>query len=237
MTTTDDDNAVPIRDAACIVLTDTSDGEPRLLLGKRRATQVFLPNMWVFPGGRVDDEDRVLASTLDLPEGLPGRAARVPFVVAAVRELYEEAGLLLGTDDQHSELAAGANGTARALSADRMRQACSILKPLARAITPPGRPRRFDTWFFLTCRTLTGETKAPDGELLDLGWFTLNEARGLDLPTITRFIVEDVASSLKRGPSASEGPFPFYYQGPSSYERRLISDDAHPAPALTPDSG
>ena len=50
------------RDAATLVIVDTTSGEPRLLMGKRRATQVFMPNKVVFPGGRVDDDDRAVES-------------------------------------------------------------------------------------------------------------------------------------------------------------------------------
>lgn len=206
----------PIRDAACVVLFDANGGEPRLLLGKRRETQVFLPNKWVFPGGRVDDEDRVLAETLQSPGELPGQRARTPFLVAAMRELYEEAGLLIGPNAD------------RTFDAGHVRHVARQLMPLARAVTPPGRPRRFDTWFFLAPTESATAVKPPDGELLNLGWFTLTETRQLDLPTITRFVVEDVASCLKRGASAAEGPFPFYFQGPERYERQLISDAAPP---------
>jgi 8-oxo-dGTP pyrophosphatase MutT (NUDIX family) len=209
----------PIRDAACVVLFDANGGEPRLLLGKRRETQVFLPNKWVFPGGRVDDEDRVLAETLQSPGDLPGQRARTPFLVAAMRELYEEAGLLIGSGELEAE---------GAFHAERVRHVARHLTPLARAITPPGRPRRFDTWFFLAPIEAASAVKPPDGELLNLGWFTLKETLQLDLPTITRFVVEDVASSLTRGASTAEGPFPFYFQGPERYERQLISDAAPP---------
>ena len=207
----------PIRDAACVILADTSGSEPKLLLGKRRETQIFLPNKWVFPGGRLDQDDHVLASELLLPGLIPGEVSRLPFIVAAMRELYEEAGILLG-----SNTAAGT--IAGRLDAGRIRHAMRYLTPLARAITPPGRPRRFDTWFFVAPRGAACTVKEPDGELLDLDWFSLSEARALDLPNITRYVVDDVAAYLKRGGAAINGSYPFYFQGPERYERQLVTD-------------
>ena len=216
----------PIRDAACVILTDTRAGEPRLLLGKRRDTQVFLPNMWVFPGGRVDDEDRTLAASVAIDGLSPGSAARLPFLAAALRELHEEAGLTL-------DLASTPSATPEPDTT--LRQACAALAPIARAITPPGKPRRFDTWFFLADGALAAQSKDPDGELLDLDWFTFAAARSLDLPHITRLVVEDVADRLRRGHEAAIGQIPFYFQSQNVFHRQMISNDVRPEPALTAD--
>lgn len=208
-------DTIPIRDAACIVLCDQSEAETRLLLGKRRDTQVFLPNKWVFPGGRVDDEDRRLVAGIAVQNLSPSATARLPFIAAALRELNEEAGLTLNFAGQGNDYNPAA-----------INWACTMLIPVARAITPPGRPRRFDTWFFLADRTHANASTEPDGELLELGWFTLTQTRQLDLPIITRHVVEDVAACLRRGTDAARrGPFPFYFQGAERYERQLISDD------------
>ncbi len=218
-------HSTPIRDAACIILTDHLSGETRLLLGRRRATQVFLPNKWVFPGGRVDPEDHSLAATVDAGSLTPGSARRLPFVAAAVRELYEEAGLLFAPDGPGD----GPCATAPSINSGRVGLACRALIPVARAITPPGLPRRFDTWFFRATRAQAIELSDPDGELLELGWFSLTDARALDLPSITRHIVEDVAASLTRGPGAAEGPFPFYFQKEGRFHRELLNDTDPPA--------
>src|SRR5271168_4120383 len=90
----------PIRDAACLVVIDTTGTEPTLLMGRRHADQVFLPDKWVFPGGRVEDDDRALA------DGFRGAFAPTdlvheikPFALAAVRELCEETGFIIGHKD------------------------------------------------------------------------------------------------------------------------------------------
>ena len=84
---------VLIRDAACLLVADVSGSEPKLLMGRRRANQVFLPDKWVFPGGRVEDDDRRLAEDFVgsfWPEDLA--AGIRPFALAAIRDLFEFTG-------------------------------------------------------------------------------------------------------------------------------------------------
>ncbi|NOT73180.1 MAG: NUDIX hydrolase [Hyphomicrobium sp.] len=211
----------PVRDAACIVLIDRTGAEPRLLLGRRLPAQVFLPNKWVFPGGRVDEADKAYAADLTRVAKLPPNAHhRLAFACAAIRELYEEAGILLASPDivswQAPQTWADFAGLAVTPAYER-------LTPLARAITPPGFPRRFDTWFFSAewdrAAPVTG---APDGELLDLAWFTLAETRALDLPIITRYIVDDVATLLAAAKDPAGPLIPFYFQDFDVYRRTLV---------------
>jgi 8-oxo-dGTP pyrophosphatase MutT (NUDIX family) len=94
----------PIRDAACLILVDRSEAEPRLLMGRRLATQVFLPNKWVFPGGRVEDDDRALAVQLAADVAAAANDTnRLAFALAAIRELFEEAGVVLGVGHNASK--------------------------------------------------------------------------------------------------------------------------------------
>ena len=194
------DGETPIQNAACLILIDRSGADARVLMGRRLASQVFLPNKWVFPGGRVDQGDHERAAA--------NADGHLPFILAAVRETYEEAGLSI-VDLNDSKACA-------ALS--------DCVKPLARAITPPGFPRRFDTWFYVAdwdrSRPPTG---TPDGELLDLDWFTLAEVAALDLPYITRLIVDDVAMVIAAGDRTSASDVPFYFQAVDGYARTLIS--------------
>ncbi|MFA7307174.1 MAG: NUDIX hydrolase [Hyphomicrobium sp.] len=217
-------NDVEIRDAACVIVIDyAKPEEPTLLMGRRHADQIFLPDKWVFPGGRVDAADRTFARSFDtsyLPRDLAAELR--PFALAGVRELFEEAGLLIG---------AGATGDLEnehwpAFAAAGYAPAPIHLHPLARAITPPGRVRRYDTWFFTASRAAVANAQsAPDGELLDLDWFTLDAARKLDLPNITRLVLDDVSLRLQ---STSEGDFsgadlPFYHEDACGFQRTLIS--------------
>jgi 8-oxo-dGTP pyrophosphatase MutT (NUDIX family) len=191
-------DAMPIRDAACVVVVDDSGTEPRLLLGRRHANQVFLPNKWVFPGGHVDAGDSADAARHAASGTWPLAENVRPFAVAAVRELAEETGNVIGD------------------------AAIATLRPLARAITPPGRPRRYDTWFFLTRRAaITGEGREADGELLDLAWFTVAETRRLDLPNITRLVLEDANVQLD-ATMGRDGLIPFYFHEAGSFRRTMI---------------
>lgn len=215
--------AVAIRDASCLIVMDGAGDTLRLLLGRRNAGQVFLPNKWVFPGGRVDDADRGdddAAAAADarhlLPEGAPDPL--LAFARAGVRELHEETGFTI---------AQRAEAEADALHA--------LLTPVARAITPPGRVRRYDTWFFIVRRErLSGALGPGDGELLDAAWFTVAQARDLDLPIITRYVLEDALAHLAAEPPSGPVPIPFYAQGAARFDRRLLALDAHFAPVGLP---
>ncbi|MBS0249559.1 MAG: NUDIX hydrolase [Proteobacteria bacterium] len=214
---------VPIRDAACLLVADLSGAEPKLLMGRRHADQVFLPNKWVFPGGRVEDDDRHFAkqfagqfSPADLADEIK------PFALAGIRELFEETGLLIGGKGPTP-----AGLPAWALFATSGYAPTPVnLFPFARAITPPGRVRRYDTWFFLTSSgAISADRFATDDELLDLGWFTLSEAAALDLPNITRLVLNDVTERLevKHAFCNVAEHLPFYYSAGLSFHRDLIS--------------
>lgn len=201
------------RDAATLVLVERTGVQPRILMGRRRGDLAFLANKYVFPGGRVDPADKARPadsepdrSTLDLllrhMRGRPSARRARALAVAAARELFEETGYALG-------------------DAERANLAC--LTFFARAITPPGRPRRYDTRFFIAdARHASRSTLGGDGELLDLDWLTVEEIRALDLPNITRLIVEDILLLLARTEHGRGGPIPFYYFRSGTFRRDLL---------------
>src|SRR5499427_2919820 len=95
------------RDAATLIIVDAASGEPRVLLGRRREDLAFMPGRYVFPGGRVDPADRQIAVEHDLAPGnienlmIAMKGSRSPararaLALAAVRETFEEAGILIG---------------------------------------------------------------------------------------------------------------------------------------------
>lgn len=228
------------RDAATLILVDGSDGPPRFLFGKRRADMKFMPGKYVFPGGRVDPADRVVPCGDDLADrelsrllvdmkgGASASRARA-LALAAVRETYEEAGIVIGRP------ITGEPPPAHPLW-QRFYQtgfvpSLSRIAFFARAITPPGRPRRFDTRFFcVDARAIAFRGPPPEDELSDLVWMDLREARGLDLPPITRVILEDLGERLNSGPLvACDAPVPYYYNQRGSFKRELIGADARSA--------
>lgn len=223
------------RDAATLIVVDSSSGEPRVLLGKRRPDMVFMPGRYVFPGGRVDPGDRQIAVEADLePSNLkklmvdmkgnrsPARARAL--ALAAVRETFEEAGLLIGTPAQ-------ATAPARAkvwqeFLSHGFRPALAQLTFFARAITPPGRPRRFDTRFFcVPADAIVHKIAIADGELSDLEWHSIAQARSLELPNITRVVLEDLGERIAAGAlHKSDVPVPFYHRRNGNFHRDLITD-------------
>ncbi len=232
------------KDAATLVVVDTSRGEPRVLMGRRHAKQVFLPGKYVFPGGRVDRGDANVVAADDLPprelaklllemKGGPRPERARAIALAAVRETFEEAGLIIGAPASERPALprrAPADSWQRFL-ATGFRPHLAGLSFFARAITPPGRPRRYDTRFFCVEASAVAARTEPLGqELSDLGWFSLEEARGLDLPPITRAVLEDLAERAGAGMAAvGAAPVPFYYFRNGSFQRVMLPDGEAPA--------
>lgn len=222
------------RDAATLIIIDRAGREPKILMGRRHPGHAFMPGKFVFPGGRIEAGDRrmVAAGTLHpraeialnarvaKPSGQRGRA----LALAAIRETFEETGLLLGTaaygppDD-------APDGPWSAFREHGVFPDLEAMHLVARAITPPNRPRRFDTRFFAIDRkTVAAEVDGvtgPDAELIELAWVTLANAQKLDLPTITQVILEELEDRLKAG-FAHELPVPFYYERRGRFVRELL---------------
>jgi len=184
------------RDSATLILVRRDGAVPRILMGQRHAGHSFMPNKYVFPGGSLDPADSRVKPARDLDEvtltklmtRMRGRAsaARARGIAhAAVRETFEEAGLLLGR--QRPEDAPDLSG----------------LVLFMRAITPPGRTRRFDSRFFVADAERVTNLDRPhrinEQELLTLSWLTLDEASGLDLPSITVDALQRLKPFFDRG--------------------------------------
>lgn len=219
------------RDAATLLILDRTAGAPmRVLMGRRHMRHRFLPGAWVFPGGRVDPADsrvraadayepRELAKLMHEMKGPKTEARARALAIAAIRETYEEAGVFVaaggtaptppaGEIDPHDAFATfAARGFAPSIAAMRF---------VARAITPPGRPRRFDTRFLaVPADAIAGRLESglgPSGELEDVAWVTFEEARGRpELPPITRGVLDELDNRLASDPRLeADRPVPFY---------------------------
>ncbi len=211
--------AAPVRDAASVIVLRRDGPAPRVLMGQRGTNAVFMPAKFVFPGGAVDPGDAAVPLAAALPElcarrlcedSAPGLAPAL--AAAAIRELWEEAGLIVGRpgtwtgpvpQDWSGFAARGYVPDARALQF------------VFRAITPPGRPRRFDARFFLVdAGHLAGDPddfSAASEELSHLQWVPLPEARRFDLPFITEVVLAEIAArGTDTAPPAS---VPFFRNG------------------------
>lgn len=204
---------IPIRDAATIIVVRDPADHPSVLMGQRGRAAVFMPGKYVFPGGAVDDADRHIQLASDL-DGLcarrlagPGAVAPASLAVAAIRELWEETGQILG---QKGDWAAPPAPWAD-FAATGHRPVAAPLRYVFRAITPPGRPRRFDARFFtLDAANLASDPddfSAASDELSHLHWVPVAEARKLDLPFITTVALAEIAARLPHLDAPDRVPF------------------------------
>lgn len=238
-----DHNMVP-RDAASLIILDRSGSSPKVFMGQRASKQVFLPDKFVFPGGGYDTADANCAfkgmlsptcqhSILHDMVGEVSLARAHGLAITALRETYEEVGFLFGqNDDQATDRTSGdtTNGAADArhqmstYAAHQLRPDLSQLTFFARAITPPGRPRRYDTRFFVVDAThIAKRVAAPDNELRNQNWYTIEDVEVLDLPRITRAILSDLRQHETGGPPASATwRAPFYFFEDGQFRRVLL---------------
>ncbi len=201
-----------IRNAATVIVLRNRHDDPHILMGQRGAKAVFMPNKFVFPGGAVDagDADVPLATTLTetctsrLSEDADPSLAHA-LSAAAIRELWEETGLVLGQPGTW-------DGTPppdwESFAATGHRPHAAPLQFVFRALTPPGRPRRFDARFFLVdasaVATDLDDFSAASDELSHLQWVRLSEARAFDMPFITEVVLAEIqARAADPAPPAS----------------------------------
>lgn len=202
-----------IRDAATVILYRTPTA-PEILMGQRGAKAAFMPNKFVFPGGAVDPEDARIELS-GQPDALcmsrlrEHSAPELPpaLLSAAIREVWEETGLILGHPGAWSDPAKDWVDFA----ASGYRPSGAGLRYIFRAITPPGRPRRFDARFFMVnADRVQGDrddfSRASD-ELSNIQWIPLSRVRDFDLPFITQVVLAEVAALVQTETPPASVPF------------------------------
>lgn len=192
-----------IRDAATVIVLRDGSSRPSVLMGQRGSSAAFMPNKYVFPGGAVDRGDSNIA--LDLaPQtqaalSQDSQIAPNALAAAAIRELWEETGQVLGRPEAWPDAPKGWRG----FGATGHRPDASALDFVFRAVTPKGNPRRFDARFFLVdaARLVSDpdDFDRAEDELSHLHWVPLDEARALDLPFITEVVLAEISARLTRG--------------------------------------
>jgi 8-oxo-dGTP pyrophosphatase MutT (NUDIX family) len=211
------------KDAATLILVDRSGATPKVLVGKRHDKVVFMPGKFVFPGGRVDKSDNrvpvAAPMSKELEDNLLKGSPRISvsrarsLAIAAIREACEETGLCLGRK---------ANGAPARLDGAWKPFADAGLLPdpsglflIARAITPPGRVRRFDTRFFTADASAIAHRVEgvihPDAELVELVWVELGSQPLADLHPMTRNVLGELEKRLATGPLRHDAPVPFFH--------------------------
>lgn len=218
-------------DSATLLIVDATAGGPRVLMGRRRSDDVFMADKFVFPGGRVDPVDADAPSANELQQrelellliemaGAPSPARARAIAMAAIRETFEEAGIAVGRSAGPGLATAGHGPGWAAFRATGLLPALAPLRLVARAVTPPGRPYRYDSRFFcVPSSAIAHHTAAIDGELSSLDWFTIEQIRRLDLPNITRTVIEELWLRLAPDGTPADAPVP-YFQGISGNARR-----------------
>ena len=222
-------------DAATLILIDRTGATPKVLVGKRHDKVVFMPGKFVFPGGRVDSADARVPVAAAIPKALEDNllkgspkitAARArSLAVAAIREACEETGLCLGRK---------AEGRLPALSGPWKPFADAGLLPdpsglflIARAITPPGRVRRFDTRFFTAdasaiAHRVEGVIHA-DAELVELVWVELGSKPLADLHPMTKNVLNELDKRLATGALRHDADVPFYHFYSGKMHRDILA--------------
>ena len=220
------------RDAATLILLDRQGGDFQVLMGRRHARHAFMPGKFVFPGGRTDPADSRIPVVENLhPDeeaklvGSGARGSRTrarAIALSALRETYEEAGLLIGHKRSFSTSRTDWHGFVE----HGVHPSLERLRFIARAITPPGRVRRFDTRFLAAWRSdvaVSLEGGGPTNELEELVWLPIGDAKLADIPAITRTVLEELERRLERDPQLRPGgAVPFYRMLRNRFVREIL---------------
>ena len=174
------------RDAATLVLARGRGPDAEVLMGRREPLDRFMPDVYVFPGGRVDPSDATHPAASELRPDVAASLARAAgpararaIGVAAVRETFEETGLVVGAREGGALL-----------------PGLGELEYLARAITPAGNPIRYHARFFLADAERASGAIRSNGELLDLAWVPIPRALELDIIDVTQVVLREAAARL-----------------------------------------
>src|SRR6201995_347508 len=211
------------KDAATLILVDRSSAIPKVLVGKRHDKVVFMPGKFVFPGGRVDKADNRVPVAAPITKELQRNllkgspkisAARASSLAnAAIREACEETGLCLGRKAQGK--APKLEGPWKPFADAGLLPDPSGLYLIARAITPPGRVRRFDTRFFTADASAIPHRVEgvihPDAELVELVWVEIGSKPLADLHPMTKNVLRELERRLATGPLRHDAPVPFFH--------------------------
>ncbi|WP_095595568.1 NUDIX hydrolase [Actibacterium pelagium] len=205
----------PIRNASTVILLRDAAKSPRILMGQRGAKAAFMPNKFVFPGGAIDADDASIPLATPLNPTCMNRLAQdspedliSALIAGAVREVWEETGLLLGAP---GDWPSHPPADWESFAATGHLPSAEGFRFVFRAITPPARPRRFDARFFLVdADRIHGDLddfSGAEDELSHLQWIPISEARQFNLPFITEVVLAEIQSFLETQTPPASVPF------------------------------
>lgn len=199
-------------------------------MGRRSRASRFMPGVYVFPGGRVERADAVPSgfdeTLAPSPEGtdLATKNRLVRFARTALRETFEETGLLVGDPLGPEAGHVGPDGPARtevwrAFARAGLAPAFSALALVARAVTPTASPIRFHTRFFRADGDAATGELGGDGELEDLHWVRAEDTGHLPMSTVTALVLEEALAHGAAGPGAKRPAAFFRWVGDAERPR------------------
>lgn len=227
--------------AGTLLILDEQNGRPHVLMGRRHKAHTFMPDVFVFPGGRVDFPDNHAPFAKDLTEQTAARLmesgpksiatikrARA-FALAAIRETFEEVGLLVGQRFTPNSIPGRStrNRLWKPFLDHKQIPDLSVLRYVARATTPAKLVRRYDTRFFATPREAIGLElpQSPTNELSDLTWVPFDDISNLKIPWITSMILNDVGARILEERTidlSDKKPIPVYASRNGKRSRILV---------------
>jgi 8-oxo-dGTP pyrophosphatase MutT (NUDIX family) len=193
------------RDAATLVLVRREDDSLQVLMGRRPSSSEFVPDAYVFPGGKVEPQDSRVHSEFGLESqvekllmarcGDSARSARA-LAYAAVRETYEETGLLVA---RPGSFTAPPSDSWRDFQTKGLAPDLTPLRFIGRAITPSLSPIRFHARFLVADASCARGELRESSELEDTRWFTFAEAKQLSMLDVTRLLLDHAEEWSDRG--------------------------------------
>ena len=208
------------KDSASMLVLRKGSGGLEVLMGRRGRKAVF-SNVYVFAGGKVDKVDGAPLPASPLDPDLERRISSSPakaqtFAMAAVRETFEETGLMLGAPGDLGDTGAESWEEMRALG---LAPALGKLGYVGHAITPASRAVRFNARFFCAWEEDMTGTLGGSGELADLAYLPIQEALQLQLVDVTQFMLEEMLRREDNG-FATPASYPFFgYRKDRRYHR------------------
>ena len=194
--------AMPVtpRHAASLVIHRQGDQGTEVFMGRRHQAARFQPGVYVFPGGMIERADHLARSISDLDRAITAKVAvggshrrAAALVMAAVRETFEETGLLVGAPGDVGPSCDPAWSRFRELG---LAPDLQHIGYLGRAITPSAQPIRFHARFFFVSDEHVHGDIVPSEELEDLQWVSLAKLESLTMMTVTTFMLETFSQRL-----------------------------------------